>query len=854
MAGTAAQAEHGMNPGNALAADDIFNHALAQLRSGRFSEALPALTDLVARDPGHYDALNALAQVALQRGEFDSGADYAGRALALRPADPMAHVLLGRLRKGQERLAEAEASYRRALALRPEFPEALVSLGIVLRMQNRPGEAAECYREALRQRPRYAEAQVNLANVLRQMGQVSRANQLYKAAAIKAPDLAEARSGLAASLMLAGKREEAVEGYRRALALKPDQPRLHFVLGCLLTDLGQEGALDAFYQATQWKPDFADAWSNLGISLMVAGRKRESLSCYERAVKADSRHLEGHINLAMAVGELGDTRQAEELMRHMVEVYPEDTLVRAKLGLTLMWRRKLVEAVPLLREAVAAEPNDPSHLVHLASALQGPGLQREANELFRRAVALDPTDLTAHSNLLLGLAYADGVTMEELHAAAVHVSQQPAAQPPKPKAPVNPAPDPERKLRIGYVSPDLHKHSVAYFFAAVAEHYDRSAFEVFCYFNHVAEDEVSARLRAQVDHWTNVYGTTEEQLAEQVRADGIDILVDVAGHTAHHRLPAFAMQPAPVQMTWLGFPGTVGIPAIAYRVTDWKVDPPGYERYNTETPLRLPGSYFCYRPGPSPEVGPLPALAAGSITFGSFNNLSKVSTTAVELWAAVLKAVPGSRLLLKTTALAEPEARAQLVGVLASLGVDETRVELLGWADRIESHLDIYNRVDIALDTLPYNGATTTCEALWMGVPVVSLAGETHASRMGLSILSAAGLPDLVADSPEAYVRRAAELASDLPRLAALRAGLREQLSQSALMDEPRYTRGLERLYQEVWRAHCTTQSGAKQGGAVQNAQLSMQPSTQMNGAGHADAPGRGATAHTHAAAQTLSA
>jgi predicted O-linked N-acetylglucosamine transferase (SPINDLY family) len=681
---------------------------------------------------------------------------------------------------------------------------------------------------------------------------------LYKAAAIKAPDLAEARSGLAASLMLAGRREEAVEGFRRALALKPDQPRLHFVLGCLLTDLGQEGALEAFYQATQWEPDFADAWSNLGISLMAAGRKRESLGCYERAVKADSTHLEGHINLAMAVGELGDTRQAEELMRHMAEVYPDAPLVRHKLGLTLMWGRKLVEAVPLLREAVAAEPNDPSHLVHLASALQGPGLQREANELFRRAVALDPTDLTAHSNLLLGLAYADGVSMQELHAAAVHVSRQPAAQPPNVARPFNLARpqanslDPERKLRIGYVSPDLHKHSVSYFFAAVAEHYDRSAFEVFCYFNHVAEDEVSAALRAQVDHWANVYGTTEEQLAEQVRADGIDILVDVAGHTAHHRLPAFAMQPAPVQMTWLGFPGTVGIPAIAYRVTDWQVDPLGYERYNTEMPLRLPGSYFCYRPGPAPEVGPLPALAAeavGRVTFGSFNNLSKISTAAVELWAAVLRAVPESRLLLKTTALGEPAARRHLAGVLSSLGVDEARVELLGWAERIESHLDIYNRVDIALDTLPYNGATTTCEALWMGVPVVSLAGETHASRMGLSILSAAGLPDLVADSPEAYVRRAAELALDLPRLAALRAGLRKQLSQSALMDEPRYTRSLEALYREAWRKHC-----AKQGDTQQSMRLDTKQGAQLSGAGRADAPGRGAAMHNHAAAQSVSA
>jgi predicted O-linked N-acetylglucosamine transferase (SPINDLY family) len=284
----------------------------------------------------------------------------------------------------------------------------------------------------------------------------------------------------------------------------------------------------------------------------------------------------------------------------------------------------------------------------------------------------------------------------------------------------------------------------------------------------------------------------------------VDILVELAGHTRDNRLLCLARRPAPVQVTYLGYPDTTGLDAIGYRVTDWNADPAGAEAWSSENLLRLPHSYFCFRaPQSAPEVAPPPALRNGYVTFGSFNNYAKVSPAALELWAGALRAVPGSRLYLKARALADTPTRERLLAALAALGVEPERVQLQHWTPRGEDHLAAYHRVDLALDTTPYNGATTTCEALWMGVPVLSLAGATHAGRMGLSILSAAGLADFAPASPEAFVDLSRRLAADPGQLPELRAGMRERLLRSPLMDEAGFARGLEAAYRDAWIQRC---------------------------------------------------
>ncbi|MGB0127804.1 MAG: tetratricopeptide repeat protein, partial [Rhodocyclaceae bacterium] len=348
-----------------LDADAAFHVAIRRIESGQFALGRQELEALLEFDPHHVRALIALTQLALHLGEFDRGAVYAARAAALDDGDPMVHFLLGRLRKGQGRLAEAEASYRRAIALRPDLAEARVSLGIVLKAQGRLDEAISCYELALRQRPGFPEAQVNLANALRERGQASKASRLYRQAAAAAPDLPEAQSALAASLLLEGRGDEAIAHYRLSLQNNPDQPRLQYVLGCLLVENGQPGALDAFAAAVHYQPVYPDAWANLGLELCAAGRKRDGVGCFERAIVQNPKHLEARINLAMSLGEVGDAAAAERMLREVLADFPDSRLTRNKLGVALMWGRKLEEAIGYLREAMANEPQDPTHRVML---------------------------------------------------------------------------------------------------------------------------------------------------------------------------------------------------------------------------------------------------------------------------------------------------------------------------------------------------------------------------------------------------------------------------------------------------------------------------------------------------------
>jgi predicted O-linked N-acetylglucosamine transferase (SPINDLY family) len=437
-------------------------------------------------------------------------------------------------------------------------------------------------------------------------------------------------------------------------------------------------------------------------------------------------------------------------------------------------------------------------------ALYGQGRIDEAVRASLRAVEMRGDMSLTFSNALLMANYVSGLSPEVLVARHREFDERYGAV--ERYAGHGNEVDAERRLRVGYVSADFRRHSVAYFIEPVLGAHDRERFEVYGYCNHALEDEVTARLRARADGWVNCVRLSDEELAQRIRADRIDILVDLTGHTAGNRLLMFARKPAPVQVTYLGYPTSTGLSAIDYRLTDWEVDPPGYEAYNAERPVRLEHSYYCYRPlETSPPVSALPARQAGHITFASFNNFAKASPATQELWARVLEAVPGSRLLLKAKSLEDAGVRASVLERLTRLGVEPARVELRGWEGEVGGQLVLYGRVDIGLDTHPYNGGTTTCEALWMGVPVVTLAGDTHASRMGASLLKVAGLSQLVARSAEQYVRIAQELAQDLDALERLRSGMRERLRGSALLDEHGFTRRLEAAYRQMWRNWCET-------------------------------------------------
>mgnify|MGYP001076071199 CR=1 FL=1 len=460
--------------------------------------------------------------------------------------------------------------------------------------------------------------------------------------------------------------------------------------------------------------------------------------------------------------------------------------------------RQLIETLRRVKKSL--NPRLAVALNSLGSAYQGQGDFENAERCYRQCLAATPGDLQARSNLLMLLNYlpdadAARVFAEHLEWGRVAESRIPRLDP------AGFDHDPQRRVRVGYVSPDFREHSVASFIEPVLRQHDRSRFEVCCYSSLPTPDETTLRIRASVDVWRDIHKLSDGEAARLIRDDRIDILVDLSGHTSGGRLGIFAARPAPLQMTWMGYPNTTGLGAIDYRITDGVADPAGEEAWYSEALMRLDGCFLCYQPDPdTPEVAPLPALANGHVTFGSFNNFSKINPGVLQLWSEVLKQVPGSRLLLKCPALTDAFVQRRVSDALQALGIGAERVDLLGHTRTRQDHLALYARVDIALDTFPYNGTTTTCEALWMGVPVVTLSGRHHAGRVGASLLKAVGHPEWIAATAENYVRTATGLAADLDALQAIRAVLRRDVAASKLCDATGFVRRIETAYRDIWR------------------------------------------------------
>ncbi|WP_297527147.1 O-linked N-acetylglucosamine transferase, SPINDLY family protein [Thiohalobacter sp.] len=546
--------------------------------------------------------------------------------------------------------------------------------------------------------------------------------------------------------------------------------------------------------------------TNVARVLWRCGATDEALGAVREALSVAPAHGEGLDLLGQILIARNELDEAEQVYRRAVSATPGEARLWANLAAVESARGYPSRAVAAYQEARRRDPRLPVQS-GLASALLVLGHAGEAVELHREACRTLPPAAPAHSGYLLALNYLEGLDEAELLQAHRTWGERLASASGGPLCPPR-APDPDRRLRIGYLSPDLRAHSVASFLQGLLEAHDRGGFEIFCYSTSPREDAVSQALRAAADHWRACAGEAPSALAGRVAADGIDILVDLAGHTAHNSLPVFALRPAPLQFTYLGYPNTTGLPAIDGRIVDEITDPPGSERWCTEELVRVPAPFLAYRPPREvPDPSPPPAADNGFVTFGSFNNLSKVGPSVVAAWADLLAAVPGSRLLLKSPALTDPEVRAMVEARFRGRGIETARLELLGHTPGRQAHLALYRRLDIALDTFPYNGTTTTCEALLMGVPVVSLAGRVHRSRVGASLLAAIGRPEWVADDPARYVAIAAELAgTGTERLAGLRAGLRDALLRSPLCDAARLARGIEQAWRARWQAWCRDQ------------------------------------------------
>ena len=613
---------------------------------------------------------------------------------------------------------------------------------------------------------------------------------------------AQARVRLALEHYRAGRLEDAEEVCRELLSLEPAPADAWYVLGAISQQAGEHAvAAGQFEEAIRIGPPRAEYFNNLGISQRCLGRLPEAEQSFRRATELHGGFSEAHNNLGNVLRELGRLEAAERSFRKARSLKPDFAPAHGNLGIALRGLGRLEEAEQSLRRAIALDPAYAEAHNDLGATLFGLGRLEEAEHCYREALALDPSLTAAERNLLFLLNYAPGRAPQEVYAAHREFARRhyPAAQ----VRPLENLPDPERRLRVGYVSGDFGRHPVGYFMQPVLTAHDPDAVEAWCYSGRLIDDDLTVRLRAHARSWRSTIGVSDDALAAQIAADGIDILVDLSGHTGGNRLTVFGRKPAPVQVAWLGYFNTTGVSAIDYVLMDAATVPEGAERWFSETVVRLPEGRFCYAPPDyAPAVASLPARSTGRVTFGSFNNMSKVTPTVIALWAAVLRAVPDSRLMLKWKSLADAAECARLREAFGAHGIAPERLELRGRTPHV-AMLAEYGEVDIGLDPFPFCGGLTSCEALWMGVPIVTLPGSRAVSRQTLAFLTQLDLAELAAPTPERYVALAAELAGDLDRLTDLRAGLRPRMAASSLCDGARFTRGLEAAYRTMWRTWC---------------------------------------------------
>lgn len=699
------------------------------------------------------------------------------------------------------RFKEAADAYRQILLTSPKHPDALHLLGVVASNMGNLDDAIQLIAQSLSVNPHNHHALKNLATVLEKQRRFDEAIEFHQAAIALCPKDANLYCNLGNALKELGRFEEAKEAFSHAVELDPNSALAHCNLGNLFKTTGNPAeAVKSYQKAISLNPGVHQFYTNLGAALNDLGRFPEAVLFLKSALELEPESEAAHLNMGVALKGWGKVPEAINSYWHALKLNPKSFLAFNNLGNALKELGRYEEAVAYLQKALRLKPD--SYLAHLnlGTALTEMGHADEALACYRQALALRPDSHNAFSNLLFTLNYLpnqDPVAVFEEHRRFGEYFGEPLA---KLALPHSNTPESGRKLRVGFVSGDLREHPVAWFIEPVFANYTRSSFEIHCYANQPVNDSFSERLQEHVDSWRNVDGLSDEELAARIRADRIDILVDLSGHTARNRLLVFARKPAPVQVTMIGYMQTTGLTAMDYRITDDTLDPAGAtERLNTEKLIRLAaGAAPFLPPRDCPEVNELPALKNGHITFASFNNLAKVTPEVIGTWAKLLRALPDSKLVVVGRG-GNPVA-----GMLESHGIDKKRLTIL---DRkpLPEYLALHHEVDFVLDAFPYNGGTTNLIAAWMGVPFVTVEGTTTISRVGSGILQAAGLRELAASSPEDYVSKALHAVRDLEQLAGWRRTLRSRLTPW-LGDGSVFTRQLEQAFRTMWKHWCVRQ------------------------------------------------
>ena len=773
--------------------------AVSVFHDGRLSDAEDICREILGKDEQCAGAWHLMGRMAALQGDLEAAGEFASVACELDPqnADFVREWAEVFLRKKELELAEKEV--RRALEMAPDSPEGLVLLGRVLAEKDEKSASLEAFQDALRIGKDYAEGFSHYAMALQKFGRGKDAiSQVRKACALE-PNSVEFQTNLAILLEQNARYVDALAAYGKAARMNPNVGFVWFRQGKLLNGLKRYAeSIPALEKAISLPGQLGDYYYEYGLALHMTKRFQEALVHYEKALSMGYETAALHCNRGVIYKDLRKGGDSIMAFHKAVTMDPSNVSYLNNLGAAALELGLNSEALECFEQAVEKNPKLPTARNNIGNLLKDRARGMDALPQYRKSMELNPDDRDAPSNYLLCHMYIPDMdpklVFEEHKKWGISTTKKfPPAFKFKPR-------EAGAKIRVGFLSADLCHHPVAYFMEPIFRGYDRERFEFVAYGDQRKSDEFSARFAKQVDLWRETSSYDERALAKLIHEDRVDILFELAGHTAYNRLGVFALKPAPLQVSYLGYPGSTGLPTMDFRITDAFADPRGTtDHLHTEKLIRVPECAWCFEPdAAAPEVSPLPALKNGFVTFGCFNNMAKLNPALFETWAEILLRVPGSHLRLKARTLTDDGVRKELMAYFTDRGIEENRLDFFGHTRKIIEHLSHYHSVDIALDSFPYHGTTTTCEAMWMGCPVVTRAGKTHVSRVGVSLLSAVGLQEFITDTREDYIEKAVALAGQKERLEELRTGMRERLRESVLMDEKRFVQGFEKALLEM--------------------------------------------------------
>ena len=739
-------------------------------QAGKLAEAIECYSKSLDLQPENSAALNNMGGALQACGRLDEAVIYLQKATTVDPGFVDAHYNLGNVYTQQDRLDAAVASYKQAIAVVPGHLDALNNLGKTLGQQGKYSKAIKFLKQAVELHPGFAKALNNIGSIMKEQGKLDKAAKYYQKAIDQQPRYALAYSNLGIVQNRQGDLDAAIKNHKQAVAIQPN---------------------------------FPEALNNLGSALTAQGKMDEGIAYYIRAIELTPDYVEALNNLGGALLAQGEFCQAGEYLQEAIRLQPDHALALCNYGSALKEQEQLEAAVEYYQKALAIRPDYATALSNLGNIQKEQGKLDAAITNYQKALAIRPDFPEAISTLLFISQYQTSQNLQELYENHKRLAQELTDLTQSPGFAHGNDRDPERRLRIGLVSPDLGQHPVGYFMLGFLSHRPFAELDITCYSERAADD-LTAKLQSVADDWVDISTLNNTALAQRINADGIDILIDLAGHTARNRLQMFAMQPAPIQISWAGYVGTTGLAAMDWLIADHHYINADEEQFYTEKIIRMPDSWVCYTPPEyAPEVQSQPKnRQEEGFLLGNFGNQAKINAQMMEIWAAILQKMPQAKLLLKYKAMDYPTNAERIRSYFTGAGIDKERILIEGFSQHREL-LDRYNSVDLALDTLPYSGGLTTLEALWMGVPVVTSVGGTFAGRHSASILRTVGLDELVTPDPDKYVELVVELASDPKRLALLKIGLRNRLKNSPLCDYEKFASNLSGELRKVWKQWC---------------------------------------------------